>query len=125
MVGSYWIRVGLGLRAVRLRWLVPIAVPLMALVLALCIVVRWFAAWHAAPGWRRVLVLSGTWVLADLARQFFASGFPWNPWGSVWAAPFALGDVFQQPAAYVGVHGLTLLTLLLAATPALGWLATF
>ena len=65
-------------------------------------------------------MLAGAWVLADLARQFVGTGFPWNPWGSVWAVPGAFGDVALQPAAWIGVHGLTLATLLLAATPALG-----
>jgi apolipoprotein N-acyltransferase len=32
-----------------------------------------------------------------------------------------LGDIFIQPAALFGVHGLTLATLLLAAAPLLGW----
>jgi apolipoprotein N-acyltransferase len=35
--------------------------------------------------------------------------------------PGGLGDIFIQPAAWVGVHGLTLATLLLAAAPALAW----
>ena len=38
----------------------------------------------------------------------------------MWAVPGPVGDVALQPAAWVGVHGLTLATLLLAATPALG-----
>ena len=71
----------------------------------------------ARPGWPRVLALAGAWVLADLARQFVLTGFPWNPWGSVWEIPGPLGDVFIQPAAWIGVHGLTLATLLLAAVP--------
>jgi apolipoprotein N-acyltransferase len=54
-----------------------------------------------------------------MARQFVLTGFPWNPWGSVWELPGVLGDVFIQPAAWVGVHGLTLATLLLAAAPSL------
>ncbi|HEY0418315.1 MAG TPA: apolipoprotein N-acyltransferase, partial [Acetobacteraceae bacterium] len=108
------------IESARFWWLVPLAVPALAAVLALFIVLPCVAAWYAAPGWRRVLAFAGAWVLADLARQFVASGFPWNPWGSVWAAPDALGDVFQQPAAWVGVHGLTLMTVLLAAAPVLG-----
>jgi apolipoprotein N-acyltransferase len=35
--------------------------------------------------------------------------------------PGAIGDIFIQPAAWISVHGLTLATLLLAATPILGW----
>ena len=58
--------------------------------------------------------------VAGLARQYIGTGFPWNPWGSVWAIPGVAGDVMIQPAAWVGTPGLTLLTVLLAALPALG-----
>ena len=34
--------------------------------------------------------------------------------------PGLLGDIFIQPAAWIGVHGMTLVTVLLAVTPALG-----
>jgi apolipoprotein N-acyltransferase len=73
------------------------------------------------PGWRRVLLFAGLWTLSDLARQFIGTGFPWNPWGSVWALPGLAGDVLIQPAAWIGVPGMTLVTVLIAATPALGW----
>ena len=78
-------------------------------------------AWRARPGWRAALTLAGAWVLADLARQFVATGFPWNPLGSVWEFPGRLGDIMIQPASLVGVHGLTLATVLLASLPVLGW----
>lgn len=59
-------------------------------------------------------------MLTDLARQFVLTGFPWNLWGSVWELPGPIGDVFIQPAALVGVHGLTLATVFLAGLPTLG-----
>jgi apolipoprotein N-acyltransferase len=77
-------------------------------------------AWQARPGWRRAVVLAGTWTLGDLARQFVLTGFPWNPWGSVWAFPGAVGDLFLQPVAWIGTPGLTLATVLLATLPTLG-----
>jgi apolipoprotein N-acyltransferase len=67
-----------------------------------------------------VLVLAGAWELGDIARQFVLTGFPWNPFGSAWEMPGTLGLAFMQPAAWVGVGGLTLLTLLVAMAPALG-----
>ena len=120
LIGLYWITEAILVEAARFWWLVPLAVPALAALLALFIAVPCGIARLVPPGFRRVLVLAGTWVLVDLARQFVATGFPWNPWGSVWEVPGPVGDVFIQPAAWLGVHGLTLLTLLLVATPALG-----
>ena len=120
LIGLYWVTEAILIEAARYWWLVPLAVPALALVLAPFIAAATALAWQARPGWRRVLALAGAWVLADLARQFVGTGFPWNPWGADWAIPGALGTVFIQPAAWIGVPGLTLLTLLLAATPALG-----
>lgn len=125
MFGLYWITEAILLEAARYWWLVPLAVPALSALLALFIVVPCAVARVAAPGWPRVAVLGGAWVLSDLARQYIGTGFPWNPWGSVWAVPGAVGDVMLQPAAWIGTPGLTLVTILLAATPALGrrWLA--
>ena len=120
VLGLYWITEAILFEAARFWWLVPLAVPAVAGVLAVFIAAACGVARMARRGWPRVLALGGAWVLADLARQFVLTGFPWNPWGSVWAIPGAAGDVMIQPAAWVGVHGLTLATLLLAAVPALG-----
>jgi len=121
VLGLYWITEAILFEADRFWWLVPLAVPATAAGLAVFIAVAVATARLARQGWPRVLALAGAWVLADLARQFVLTGFPWNPWGSVWEVPGAIGDTFIQPAAWVGVHGLTLATLLLAATPALSW----
>jgi apolipoprotein N-acyltransferase len=120
LIGLYWVTDAVLIEAARYWWLVPLAVPALAAILAPFIAIACAVARFARPGWRRVLALAGAWVLADLARQFVASGFPWNPWGADWAIPGTAGDLFLQPAAWIGVPGLTLLTLLLAATPALG-----
>src|SRR5215472_5213502 len=121
VLGLYWVTEAILFEAARFWWLVPLAVPALAAALALFIAAACFVARLAPSGWPRVLALAGAWVLADLARQFVLTGFPWNPWGSVWAIPGPIGDVFIQPAAWLGVHGLTLATLLLAALPVLAW----
>jgi apolipoprotein N-acyltransferase len=120
VLGLYWVTEAILFEAARFWWLVPLAVPALAATLAVFIAAGCAMARLARPGWPRVLALGGAWVLADLARQFVLTGFPWNPWGSVWAIPGTVGDVLIQPAAWVGVHGLTLATLLLAAVPVLG-----
>jgi apolipoprotein N-acyltransferase len=121
LLGLYWITDAILVEAATFWWLVPLAVPATAAALAVFVAAPAAAARLAPAGWRRALALAGAWTLADLARQFAVTGFPWNPWGSVWAVPGGFGDVFIQPAALAGVHGLTLATLLLAASPMLGW----
>ena len=121
ILGLYWITEAILIESARYWWLVPLAVPALSALLAVFIAVACAGARMAAPGWRRVLLLAGLWTLADLARQFIATGFPWNPWGSVWEIAGPVGDVLIQPAAWIGVPGLTLLTVPLAASPALGW----
>ncbi|WP_158743754.1 apolipoprotein N-acyltransferase [Acidisphaera sp. L21] len=125
ILGLYWITEAILIESARYWWLVPLAVPALSALMALFIAVPCAGARLAIPGWHRVMLFAGLWTLADLARQFIGTGFPWNPWGSVWAIPGFMGDVMIQPAAWLGAPGLTLVTVLLAATPALGarWLA--
>ena len=121
LIGLYWITEAILIEAARFWWLVPFAVPALAAVLAVFIALPAAFVWQARPGWPRVVSLAGAWVLADLARQFVATGFPWNPLGSVWAFPGRLGDIMIQPASLVGVHGLTIATIMLASLPVLSW----
>jgi len=126
LVGLYWITSAILVEAADFWWAVPIAVPLLASVLAMFIALSCAAARLVQPGWQRACMLAGAWVLGDIAREFVLTGFPWNPLGSAVEMPGVLGLVFMQPAAWVGVGGLTLFVLLLAATPALGrraWVA--
>jgi apolipoprotein N-acyltransferase len=121
LVGLYWITEAILVEAARFWWLVPFAVPALSAILATFVAASAVVTWCAGPGWRGGFTLAGSWVLADLVRQFLATGFPWNPLGSVWTLPGQFGDIMIQPASLVGVHGLTLLTILLACVPTLGW----
>ena len=123
LVGLYWVTEAILVESATYWWLVPFAVPGLAALLAPFIALPCVAARWAEPGVRRVLLFAGTVTLADLARQFIGTGFPWNPWGSMWAIPGFAGDVMLQPAAWIGTPGLTLLTVALAALPVLGWRA--
>jgi len=120
VVGLYWITEAIMLESARLWWLVPLAVPALSALLALFIAVPCGLTRLAPPGWRRVALFAGVWTLFDLARHYVGTGFPWNPFGSVWAVPGGFGDVMIQPAAWVGTPGLTLATLLLAGLASLG-----
>ncbi len=121
LLGLYWVTEAIMIEAARFWWLVPLAVPALAALLAAFIAVPAAVARLARRGWPRVFALAGGWVLANQAQQFIGTGFPWNPWGSVWEMPGLAGDMMIQPAAWIGVPGLTLLTVLLSALPTLGW----
>jgi len=112
--GLYWLTDAILTRVHEFWWVVPIAAPGVALILAPFAAVPAVLCRWVVPGWRRVLVFAGVWTLADMGRVFLFTGFPWNPLGSVWEVPGRLGDVPIQLASVVGVDGLTLLTVLAA-----------
>ncbi|NPD69266.1 apolipoprotein N-acyltransferase [Lichenicola cladoniae] len=118
--GLYWLTDAVLVRADEFWWLVPLAAPLGAVPLACFTALPCAFARLVPEGWRRVVLFAAVWTLSDLGRQFVLSGFPWNLWGSIWEFPGLAGDVMIQPAAWISIHGLTLFTLLLAATPVLG-----
>jgi apolipoprotein N-acyltransferase len=93
LVGLYWITEAILFEAARFWWLVPFAVPGVAAVLACFTAVAAAVTSRARRGWPASITLAGTWELADLARQFVATGFPWNLLGSVWEFPGRLGDI--------------------------------
>ena len=118
--GLYWITDAILVRAAEYWWAVPLASPLTAVPLSLLVGLVCALCRLAPAGWRRIALFASLWTLSDLLRQFLFSGFPWNLWGSVWEFPGLAGTVMIQPAAWISVHGLTLLTVLLAASPLLG-----
>ena len=120
LAGLYWITEPMLTELATFWWLVPFADPLLSFAVAFYSIIPAVAAYYARPGLPRLLIFAGAWVVSDLIRQFAFSGFPWNLWGTDWAIPGALGDVFIQLASLIGVHGLTFCTLLIAGLPLFG-----
>ncbi len=87
MLGLYWITEAILIESARYWWLVPLAVPALSALLALFIAAALRRARLAPPGWRRVLLFGGLWTWPTWRGNSSAPGFPWNPWGSVWAIP--------------------------------------
>lgn len=120
LAGLYWITEPILTEAQIFWWLIPLAAPLLAAAVAFYSIIPAFAARLLPAGLGRLLVFSGAWVLSNLLQQFAFSGFPWNLWGTDWTIPGTAGDIFIQLAALIGVHGLTLLTVLIAGLPLFG-----
>ncbi|MBI2236570.1 MAG: apolipoprotein N-acyltransferase [Magnetospirillum sp.] len=113
--GLYWISHALLTDPARFGWMIPFAVFGLSGVLAVFLGLATLATRLLAPkGPGRILVLAAAWTLADWLRSFVLTGFPWNPLGSVWDASTAV----LQAGALFGVYGLTLLTVLAFAAPA-------
>ena len=119
-VGLLWITNAILVRADVFWWFVPFATPSLAVVLAPFVAVPAALAQRVPPGLRRLLVLAGTFTLAELVREVLFTGFPWNPFGSVVELDGRWGDAMIQPACLVGVAGLTCFTVFVAGSVASG-----
>jgi apolipoprotein N-acyltransferase len=96
-----------------------VLVPVGVLALPAGLAVFWgLAGLIASRFWtrdgRRLAAFAAAFFCAELLRGHLFGGFPWNLAGYVWEA----GGAISQAAAYVGIYGMTGLTLLACATPA-------
>jgi apolipoprotein N-acyltransferase len=115
LVGTWWIAEAFLVDVASHGWMAPFAVMLLPTGMGLF----WGAAamLHrliAPPGAARVLSLAAAFGLIEWIRGGFLTGFPWNLPGNTWAA----GSAVSQVAAIVGVFGLSVLTVAIAAAPA-------
>jgi len=118
-VGFYWVGNAFLVDAARYGWLAPFAVLALAAGIALFIGLATLLSWALGEKFRmdivaQVLVLAGVWTAFEWVRSWLFTGFPWNLIGTVWA----FSDDMMQFAAYAGVYGLGLVTILVAAMPA-------
>ena len=93
-------------------WMAPFGLLGLAGGLALFWALAFWAAGHARRAPLATLVLG--WSAAELARAYVFTGFPWGLIGYLWAPSSGI-----QWVSVIGPHGLTLLTLSLAAYAAL------
>jgi len=115
VAGLYWIGVAFLVDAARFGWMIPFAVVGLSAYLAIFCGLATLGARLVAPsGAGRVLALAAAWTVAEWLRGTVLTGFPWNLVGSAWT----VSDAMLQPAAAIGAYGLSLLTVLAAASPA-------
>lgn len=98
------------------NWLL---MPLMAMALALILTSFWSAVGTFAFSFGKRPLSRLLWILvffsvAEWARGFVATGFPWNLMGSL----FAVTPISLQAASVIGVYGLCVIAIAFAAVPA-------
>lgn len=113
--GLYWVTFALLVEGDKFAWLIPFAILGFAFGLGLFCAVTALIV-RAVPGGlvARALLLAGVWGVLEWVRSWLFTGLPWNPLGSVWA----FSDAALQGAAWIGVFGQSLLTVLAAASVA-------
>jgi len=105
--GLYWTGFAMLVDAARFAWLVPIASLGLPAGLAIFSGLAGLIYYRLGPtGVARVLVLALAWTTVEWLRSTILTGFPWNLIGYTWMS----SDAMAQAAAYVGVHGLGLIT---------------
>jgi apolipoprotein N-acyltransferase len=113
--GLYWIAHALLVDAAKFGWLIPIVILGLSGGLAIFIGAA-TAVFRLSRlrGIAGVLVLAVAWTAGEWVRGHLWTGFPWNLIGSAWAGITPM----MQPASVVGLYGLSLLTVVIAALPA-------
>lgn len=90
----------------RHAWMAPFALLFLAGGLALFWGGAFFVAVRFSDGGARLLLLMALWSLAEFARAYVLTGFPWAAFGQFWIDTPAV-----QLLPWIGPHGLALLTL--------------
>jgi apolipoprotein N-acyltransferase len=113
--GLYWICNALLVDPVRFGWMIPFALFGLGGGLGLFTgAAAWLATLPRARGVGRVLTLAAAWSALEWLRGHVLTGFPWNLIATTWG----FSEIPMQPAAWIGAYGLSLLTVLVAALPA-------
>jgi len=118
-VGFYWVGYAFLVDAAQYGWMAPIAVVGLAAGIALFIGAAGLVSWLVGK-WLHlnliglVLMLASSWTFFEWVRSWLFTGFPWNLIGTVWA----FADGMMQFAAFGGIYGLGLVTLIAAGMPA-------
>ncbi|MGQ9366363.1 apolipoprotein N-acyltransferase [Azospirillum sp. ST 5-10] len=115
LLGLYWVSFALFTDIDRFWWALPLAAAGLPMLLSLFTGLAALAFWTArAEGLARPLLFAAAWAAAEWLRGHLFTGFPWNLTGYGWVGVLPV----LQGASVVGIYGLSLLTVLVAALPA-------
>lgn len=116
--GLYWMCISLLVDAEKFAWLIPFCLIGLNGVIALYPALATLAFWKLSQKYspdliRASLAFIGCWSVSEYLRSILFTGFPWNLVGYSWT----MWTPAMQSASVIGIHGLTLITMLLAISP--------
>jgi len=115
VAGLWWLGSAFLIEPGGYEWALPLGVVALPAVLALFPAAGFALArllW--SPGSGRILALTAALGLTEWLRGWMFTGFPWNSFGMALGGNLVLG----QLASIVGLYGLTLIAIAIAAAPA-------
>ncbi|MGE3770703.1 MAG: apolipoprotein N-acyltransferase [Bdellovibrionales bacterium] len=120
VAGLYWIANSMLVDAEKFWWAIPFAVAGLPAYFALyaglmCAIFVLLINRYKMERGGRVFVFAALWMLGEVARSRFLTGFEWNLLATVWDNTLPM----LQIVSIFGVYGLSLLTILLALSPVL------
>jgi apolipoprotein N-acyltransferase len=124
LTGLYWIAAALFVDIANFWWLVPAAAAglpaAFALYIGLALLVTQLAVRYLRlPAAARVFAFAVVWAVAEWLRGHAFTGLPWNLIGYAWSGGFPGAILMLQSVAWVGIYGLSFVTVLAAAMPTL------
>ncbi len=121
VAGLYWITFALFVDLAEWWWLIPFALLLAPMILAIYIgifAVLTFQIFKYFQGVGRVLLFVTLWSVISYLQGHLFTGFPWNLSGYAWSGSLSM----LQNLSWLGIYGLTLITVLCATLPVI-WLS--
>lgn len=120
VLGLYWISFALLTDVAKFWWMMPFAIAglpaLLAIFIGLATLVLHIVCGRLKlSGLARVLAFAIVWTVFEYLRGHVFTGFPWNLIGYSWTGFLPV----LQSVAVIGIYGLGLLTVAVAALPAL------
>lgn len=120
VLGLYWISFALLTDVAKFWWMMPFAIAGLPALLAIFIglatlVLHIICGRLKLSGLARILAFAIVWTVFEYLRGHVFTGFPWNLIGYSWTGFLPV----LQSVAVIGIYGLGLLTVAVAALPAL------
>ena len=121
VAGTWWLFISLHTYGGLPAWLTVLAVALLSALLSLYLAagLAAFANWRRGAAGRDALLFGAVWLLAELARGVFFTGFPWVASGYA-----QIDGPLAALAPWIGVYGIGFVGTVLVAWGVLGWRGT-